>query len=312
MQNYGLFLNYQVNFFYKYSTSRNNKKCNFYYLCIPKRCEKYRMSIRDVDLNSKEWCDLVFEDRNKEYGAYELRKTSTHRHLVALFSVTVVAVGLFLLLKIINFNSLKNLKDYDYEVKPIELSSLIGLEEANNKQVHATVKAEEKPALKEIVNFTPPTITQDETEIQDLKELQEPNLSSDSTDASSTSKEDSLLLLREMAALNQVDDSTEIMDEKNRDAQFQDGKTALLRYIYQNIHYPPAALKQRINGRVICSFIVNEDGSLSDVTLIQGVYIFLDDEVLRVIRSMPQWKPAMKDGKPVKIKYIMPVVFKLN
>jgi len=268
------------------------------------------MRVKDVDLNSEEWCDLVFEDRNKEYGAYYLRKTSTRRHLLALSIVIAATIVIILLLKIIQFSRTQQTLD-DYEVKPIELSSLIMMEENNNNQTQVQVKAEKKPSLKELTAFTPPTITKDETNIQDLKELQETNLAQDSTDASSL-KEDSLLLQQEIAKQNQEEDDTAAVDEKNRNAQFQDGRTALLRYIYQNIHYPPAALKQRINGRVICSFIVNEDGSLSDITLVQGVYTFLDDEVLRVVRSMPEWKPALKDGKPVKIKYVMPVVFKLN
>jgi len=270
------------------------------------------MGVRDVDLNSEEWCDLVFEERNKEYGAYYLRKTSTVRHLFALSSVMAAAIVILLVLKMIQFNRTQYLPDYEYQVKAIELSSLIDLEEySNNNQIQ--VKPEEKPDLKEIATFAPPIIAQDESVVQDLKELQEINLSSDSIDASSGWEEDQLLLRQRLAQLNK-EEGNEIAatNKKNREAEFQDGKTALLRYIYQNIHYPPAALKQRINGRVICSFIVNEDGSLSDITLVQGVYIFLDEEVLRVIGSMPLWKPAMRDGEPIKVKYIMPVVFRLN
>jgi len=270
------------------------------------------MRVKDVDLNSEEWCDLVFENRNKEYGAYYLRKTSTCRYLLALSIVMAATIVVVLLLKIIPFGRMQQTMT-EYEMKPIELSNLIMMEENNNNQAQVRVKTEEKLSLKELTAFTPPIIAKDETvEIQDLKELQETNLAPDSTDASAL-KEDSLLLQREITKLNQEEEDTSVaVDEKNRNAQFQDGKTALLRYIYQNIHYPPAALKQRINGRVVCSFIVNEDGSLSDITLVQGVYVFLDDEVLRVVRSMPVWKPALKDGKPVKIKYVMPVVFKLN
>ena len=83
------------------------------------------MSIRDVDLNSKEWCELVFEDRNKEYGAYYLRKTSTARHLIALFTVVAATVAILFLLEFIHFNQTQQLPDYEYEVKAIELSNLI-------------------------------------------------------------------------------------------------------------------------------------------------------------------------------------------
>jgi len=267
--------------------------------------------VRDVDLNSEEWCDLVFEGRNKEYGAYYLRKTSTRRHSLALSIIMVAVIVLIFLLKIIHFNRTQQIRDYDYNVKPIELSNLIWLEESDHNN---QVKTEEKPSLEEIVKFMPPTIAKDENIEQVQKELQETNLAPDSLDnLSSELEEDSLLLDRESAQLNREEENDAASTaERNRNAEFQDGRTALLRYIYQNIHYPPEAFKQQINGRVVCSFIVNEDGSISDATLVHSVYTSLDEEVLRVIRSMPLWKPALKDGKPVKIKYIMPVVFRLN
>ena len=268
---------------------------------------------RDVDLNSEEWRDLVFEDRNREYGAYYLRKTSSRRHLLALLLVAVAVAIVILLFKIIQFSQMQQSGDYEYEVKPIELSSLILLEE-NKSAPPITIKPEEKSDLKEVVKFTPPIITGDENEIEKLDELQEINLLPDSTDTSlGLDEEEALLINQKIAEWNQKHaQDTVAINEKTRSAQFQDGKTALLRYIYQNIHYPPEALKQRIKGRVTCSFIVNEDGSLSDITLVQGVYTLLDEEVMRVIRSMPLWNPALKDGKPVKVKYIMPVVFRLN
>ena len=266
------------------------------------------MRIRDVDLNSEEWRNLVFEGRNKEYGAYYLRRTSARRHLLALFIVIAAVIISISFLKIIHFNRVLQAQDYEYNVKTIELSNLIGWEESiRNTQV----KVEEKPSLKEIVKFTPPTIAKDETMEEAREELQETNLVSDSTDVSSGLEEDTILIDSEVTKLN-ADEDTTAVDEKNRNAEFPDGKTALLRYIYQNIHYPPDAVKQRIQGRVVCSFIVNEDGSLSEVTLVHGVYTLLDEEVQRVIRSMPLWKPAMKDGKAIKIKYMMPVVFRMN
>ena len=270
------------------------------------------MGVRDVDLNSEEWRDLVFEDRNKEYGAYYLRKTSTRRHLFALSAIMVVTGVLVLFIKIIDFDRTQLIRDNGYEVKPIELSNLIWLEESldNNNQVKTM---EEKSPLEEIVKFTPPVITKDESIVQDPEELKETDFTPDSTDTSSAFEENSFVSHREATQLNQEEEhDTTVINEKNKDAEFQDEKITLLRYIYQNIQYPSAALKQRIHGRVICSFIVNEDGSISDVTLVQGVYIFLDEEVLRVIHSMPLWKPAMKSGKPIKVKYITPVVFKLK
>jgi protein TonB len=265
------------------------------------------MRIRDVDLNSEEWRDLVFENRNTEYGAYHLRKTSTLRHLFSLFTVISGLIIIFILSSIIRFNRTLQTQVNEYEIKPIELSDLIWLEDniVKNKQI----KAEEKPP-EEIVKFTPPVITKDEFIVEDLNEIQKVIVLPDSIDTFSELVDDTFFLHSEISQQNREEKyDTAVINEKNRNAVFQDGRIALLRYIYQNIQYPPLALKQRIKGRVICSFIVNEDGSISDVTLVQGIYFSLDEEVLRVIRSMPLWNPALQDGKAIKIKYIMPVVF---
>jgi protein TonB len=263
---------------------------------------------KDVDLNSEAWCDLVFEGRNQEYGAYNLRKTSSKRHLFAFSIVIAVTTVIFLLVpKIIQFNP--KLQADEYELKSIELSDIIALEETNKSH---QIKEEEKPQIKEIIEFTPPVITEDENVEEIQKELQETNpVAVDSMNASLESNGDSLLL-QEIVKLDLTEeDSAATIDTKAKKAEFSDEKTALLRYIYQNIHYPSVAIKQRISGRVIYSFIINKDGSISDITLVQSVYSFLDDEVLRVIRSIPVWKPIMKDGKAIKAKYIVPVVFKL-
>ena len=262
------------------------------------------MIVKDVDLNSDRWCDLVFEGKNQEYGAYYLRKTSSKRHLLALSVVIIPIIIILFLFKFIHFNPAYPTSEY--EVKSIELSDLSGLEENPRSN---PVKTEEKPSLKKIVEFTP-TITEADSIVNDLeKELQVANMDSlsksDSIDALLALKEEDAFLLR-----MEEQDTTQI-DEKNKDAEFPGGKIALIRYIYQNIQYPSVAIKQRIQGRVVSSFIINEDGSISDITLIQGVYSFLDDEVLRVLRSMPSWKPAMKDGKAVKSKVIVPIVFRL-
>ena len=92
---------------------------------------------------------------------------------------------------------------------------------------------------------------------------------------------------------------------------FPGGTTELIRFIYQHIQYPSAALKQRIQGRVWCSFIVNANGQVSDVQLEEGVYIFLDDEAIRVLNLMPPWIPGKNKGEPVRVKVYIPVVFKL-
>jgi protein TonB len=110
---------------------------------------------------------------------------------------------------------------------------------------------------------------------------------------------------------NPTETTAGIYTQTDDSPQFPGGPTELIRFIYQNIQYPPTALKQRIQGRVWCSFTVNKDGSVSDVRLENGVYIFLDEEAIRVLKTMPAWKPALKAGKAVSTKVYLPIVFKL-
>ena len=92
--------------------------------------------------------------------------------------------------------------------------------------------------------------------------------------------------------------------------QFPGGQPALIRFIYTNIRYPSVALKQRIEGRVWCSFVVETDGSISGVQLEKGVYAFLDEEAVRVMKIMPAWIPAQTNGEKIRVKVYIPIVFK--
>ena len=93
--------------------------------------------------------------------------------------------------------------------------------------------------------------------------------------------------------------------------EFPGGQNALTHFIYRSVKYPEVARKQKIQGRVICSFIIEKDGKISEVKIEKGVYSFLDEEALRVLKTMPDWKPGLKAGKPIRVKYILPIYFSL-
>jgi protein TonB len=111
----------------------------------------------------------------------------------------------------------------------------------------------------------------------------------------------------------------ETLDEKTEEIptaaekmpQFPGGKIALARYLQSNIKYPEVAIKQHKQGRVWCSFIVNDDGTVSNITVEKGVYSFLDDEALRVLKAMPKWIAGEENGKKMCVKVYLPVVFTL-
>lgn len=90
------------------------------------------------------------------------------------------------------------------------------------------------------------------------------------------------------------------------------GMPGMMQYLAKNIRYPANAQKNGIQGRVTVKFVVNKDGSLSDVGIIRGVNPELDAEAIRVISAMPKWKPGMQKGKPVRVRFTVPVMFKLT
>ena len=94
--------------------------------------------------------------------------------------------------------------------------------------------------------------------------------------------------------------------------EFSGGSAKMNEYLGNNIIYPEYAVDNNIEGRVIVEFIVNTDGTLSNVQIRRGVHETLDNEAIRVVKSMPKWKPGKQRGKPVRVKYTVPVNFRLQ
>lgn len=94
--------------------------------------------------------------------------------------------------------------------------------------------------------------------------------------------------------------------------EFPGGQAALLTYLRKNVNYPIAAQESGIQGRVIVQFVVNKDGTVSDPAVLRSVSPVLDREAVRVIMSMPRWRPGMQGGRPVRATYALPVSFKLK
>ena len=95
--------------------------------------------------------------------------------------------------------------------------------------------------------------------------------------------------------------------------EFPGGQQALFKYLGENVKYPVIAQENGIQGRVVCQFVVNKDGSIVDVVVVRSSGdASLDKEAIRVINSMPKWKPGKQRGKPVRVKYTVPVNFRLQ
>lgn len=94
--------------------------------------------------------------------------------------------------------------------------------------------------------------------------------------------------------------------------EFPGGNAAMMKFLGDNIRYPVIAQENGIQGRVICNFVVERDGSITDVQVVRGVDPSLDREAIRVIQQMPRWKAGKQRGAPVRVRFTLPVVFRLQ
>ena len=120
-----------------------------------------------------------------------------------------------------------------------------------------------------------------------------------------------VLLFSFMTSTAQTKKNDMVFDVVEVMPQFPGGQIAMLQYLMKNIKYPEQAMKEGIQGRVTVSFIIEKDGSISDVKPVLSVHPLLNKEAVRVVKSMPKWSPGKHNGKPVRVRFNLPVMFKL-
>ena len=127
----------------------------------------------------------------------------------------------------------------------------------------------------------------------------------------------SVLALLFMVNTNAMAQSKKVANDKVLEKaevmpQFPGGDQAMMKFVSENVQYPEEAKEKEISGRVMVGFIVEKDGSISDVKVVKGIGGGCDEEAVRVVKAMPKWKPGKEKGKPVRVSYIMPIFFKLQ
>lgn len=108
------------------------------------------------------------------------------------------------------------------------------------------------------------------------------------------------------------EDDNLVYDKVEQLPQFPGGQSALISFLSRNVKYPKVCQENGIQGAVIMQFVINKDGNISDVSVYKGINPYLDTEATRVIKSMPKWTPGKQKGKPVNVKYTLPINFRLN
>ena len=274
-----------------------------------------------LDLISNEWTDLVFEGRNQEYGAYKLRKGTTKRNIWSIIIVGLAAVLLYLGLQ------LQHMVEANRQVEntqAIELSALEQKKKEAKVEKKEQVKVEPEKVVEKVkssVKFTAPVIKKDnEVKEEDEIKLDEVEKSNKAVGAFTVEGNDEvggevLKAKEEIAApeppKQQVEEN-KVFDVVEQMPSFPGGMGALMSWLSQNIKYPVIAAENGVQGRVIVQFVVEKDGSITDVKVAKSVDPSLDKEASRVVSAMPKWTPGKQNGSAVRVKYTVPVTFKLQ
>ncbi len=286
---------------------------------------------KDVDLSSKEWTDIIFEGKNKEFGAYTLRRASDKRHNKAML---LVIIGLIVILVGGYFWGMYS--DIRREQRELELqaqleqqqAALDALEEQEPEvEEEEVMQAMEEPQAEEalpeeILNTIKDTeiaIAADEEVTEDITSKDDVAESTAAAGASTFDQgTDDLNVVREHKDEIIVEEKSpepvkeEIFTAVEQMPQFPGGEAELLKYIASHIKYPTMAAENNIQGRVVVKFVVNKNGKVGDVVVVRGKDPDLDKEAVRVVKTLPDFIPGKMNGQAVSVWYTLPINFKLQ
>ena len=279
-----------------------------------------------IDLYDPKWVDMVFAGKNKEYGAYQLRKGTSGRNIKALLILVIAAalVGGFLAWKVIEQKQAEEQQAYMEAMELAKLQQQAKKEEKKKEQVKPKVEMKKEiPVARETQKFTAPVIKKDEL-VKEENQVKQMDKLDDKVAVGAEDKEGvkdrTVEAVRSEIAVAapppppapKPEVATKVFDVVEEMPSFPGGNAALMSYLNSNTKYPVVAQENGVQGRVIISFVVERDGSISDVKVARSVDPSLDREAQRVVKSMPRWTPGKQNGQTVRVKYTVPVVFRLQ
>lgn len=287
------------------------------------------MAKRNVDLTSKEWRDLVFADKNKDFGAYQLRKSSDKRHNMAVLYTLIGLIVVFFLIF-----SYSKYSDYQAEKAALEAKekaekmsqALLEAaeeqpEEEPEEQAYEQPEVEVPEEVLATVQVTQIAIVDADkvkNEVMEMEQQMEDNTARGVVNQEGSDDADKFKAVHEQVVVKEPEPEVvkpkeeQIFVAVEQPAQFPGGQSALMKWLNNNIRYPEAAQQNDIQGRVIVKFVVEKDGSIGNVSIAKGVDKDLDREAIRVVKKMPRWQPGKNNGVAVRSYFNLPVTFRLQ
>ena len=288
------------------------------------------MAKRNVDLTSQEWRDLVFADKNKDFGAYELRRQSDRRHNMAvLFTIVGLIVVFILILAYSKYSDYRAEQDQlalQEQREKMAAAELIQQDEAEPEpepepeeqkmEMEIPEIPEEVLATVQVTQIAIVDADKVQNEVMDMEEQKEDNTARGVVNQEGSDDVDKFEAVKEQVIVKEPEPEKpkeeEIFVAVEQPAEFPGGQAALMKWLSQNIRYPEAAQQNDIQGRVVVKFVVEKDGSVAQATIARGVDKDLDREALRVVNKMPKWQPGKNNGVAVRSYFNLPVTFKLQ
>ena len=279
-----------------------------------------------IDLYDPKWVEMVFAGKNKEYGAYQLRKGTSGRNIKALLILVIAAalVGGFLAWKVIEQKQAEEQQAYMEAMELAKLQQQAKKEEKKKEPEKPKIEPKKEiPVARETQKFTAPVIKKDEL-VKEENQVKQMDKLDEKVAVGTENKEGTKDRLAEAVRSDIAETapppppapkpevSNKVFDVVEEMPHFPGGAAALQAFLSSNTKYPVVAQENGVQGRVIVSFVVERDGSITDVRVVRSVDPSLDREASRVVRSMPRWSPGKQNGSAVRVKYTVPVVFRLQ
>lgn len=251
------------------------------------------------------WDDLVFQNRNKQYGAYPLRRDYSKRVLEGMGTTVVV----ILVLLIIFFDEEKQ-RAPDSTVVACTLNFLpppiIESRQLMRRRAEAPVPVERSPRM---------VVTRDPVEEREEPEETQAAVITDEGDGEGAEGgfPEGVELLGSFGSPDVIhEDPEKVHDIAEEMPYYEGGSEAMMKFIQKKIRYPRAARDQRIEGTVYVRFVVNGDGRVSNVQVLRGIHPDCDREAVRVISMLPAWKGGKQAGRPVPVRMVLPIKFNVQ
>lgn len=259
------------------------------------------------NVNPESWDDMVFENRNKTYGAYFIRQVYSKNVLVAcLLAFCTITIGLA-------YPKIAELfKGDDEAVKKPKLSKVVSLEQPppiNPDQ--PPPPSIPPPPVKTIIKFLPPKVTDkevvEEEKMPTIEEIKKNETGSENVEGDAEVKFEEPV----QEVVKNEDDANKVFLAVEQSAEPIGGMAAFYAWVGKNLRYPASARRMGLEGKVFLKFVIEPTGVISNVEVLRGFNTECDREAVRVLSMAPKWKPGKQSGRAVRQAYNLPITFKI-